>query len=58
MALETIETFRPSIDNGVGYVGLIQFGKEAAKTIKTTRSIDQNVFYRANGVCTETFSLP
>ncbi|BAP30513.1 uncharacterized protein CHSO_1476 [Chryseobacterium sp. StRB126] len=37
MALETIETFRPSIDNGVGYVGLIQFGKEAAKTIKTTQ---------------------
>lgn len=37
MALETIETFRPSIDNGVGYVGLIQFGKEAAKTIKITQ---------------------
>ncbi|WP_250255117.1 M23 family metallopeptidase [Chryseobacterium sp. Marseille-Q3244] len=37
MALETIETFRPSIDNGVGYVGLIQFGKDAAVTINTTQ---------------------
>lgn len=29
MALETAETFSPSIDNGIGYVGLIQFGKDA-----------------------------
>ena len=36
MALETAETFSPSIDNGIGYVGLIQFGKDAAETIGTT----------------------
>jgi hypothetical protein len=38
MALETAETFSPSIDNGIGYVGLIQFGKDAAETIGTTTS--------------------
>ncbi|MCY0978708.1 M23 family metallopeptidase [Chryseobacterium wangxinyae] len=37
MALETNETFRPSIDNGIGYVGLIQFGKGAAQDIGTTQ---------------------
>ena len=37
MALETAETFSPSIDNGIGYVGLIQFGKDAAETIGTTQ---------------------
>lgn len=37
IALETAETFRPSIDNGVGYVGLIQFGKQAAASIGTTQ---------------------
>ena len=38
MALETAETFRPSIDNGVGYVVLIQFDKDAAKDVGTTQS--------------------
>lgn len=38
IALETIETFSPSIDNRVGYVGLIQFGEDAAKDIQTTQS--------------------
>jgi hypothetical protein len=37
MALETAKTFSPSIDNGIGYVGLIQFGKDAAQTVKTTQ---------------------
>jgi hypothetical protein len=37
MALETAKTFSPSIDNGIGYVGLIQFGKDAAETAKTTQ---------------------
>ncbi|MDR3025162.1 M23 family metallopeptidase [Chryseobacterium sp.] len=37
MALETAETFSPSIDNGIGYVGLIQFGEGAAETIGTTQ---------------------
>lgn len=36
MALETNETFSPAIDNGIGYVGLIQFGKDAANDIHTT----------------------
>ncbi|SDQ18491.1 D-alanyl-D-alanine carboxypeptidase [Chryseobacterium soldanellicola] len=35
IALETAETFNPSIDNGIGYVGLIQFGSGAAKDIGT-----------------------
>lgn len=38
IALETAETFSPSIDNGVGYVGLIQFGADAAKDVGTTQS--------------------
>lgn len=37
IALETIETFSPSIDNGIGYIGLIQFGKTTAETIGTTK---------------------
>ncbi|MCX6060708.1 MAG: DUF4150 domain-containing protein [Campylobacterales bacterium] len=36
MALETNRTFDPSIDNGIGYVGLIQFGKSAANSLNTT----------------------
>lgn len=39
IALETIETFSPSIDNGIGYVGLIQFGESSASTIGTTQSL-------------------
>ncbi|GEM56129.1 hypothetical protein B0A58_02475 [Flavobacterium branchiophilum NBRC 15030 = ATCC 35035] len=38
MALESAKTFSPSIDNGIGYVGLIQFGKDAATTVGTTQS--------------------
>ncbi len=38
IALETAETFSPSIDNGIGYVGLIQFGADAAKDVGTTQS--------------------
>jgi hypothetical protein len=37
IALETIETFSTSIDNGIGYVGLIQFGENAAKDVGTTQ---------------------
>lgn len=37
MALETAKTFSPAIDNGIGYVGLIQFGKDAAETVGTTQ---------------------
>ncbi|WP_054508839.1 hypothetical protein [Chryseobacterium sp. ERMR1:04] len=37
IALETSETFSTSIDNGIGYVGLIQFGKNAAKDIGTSQ---------------------
>ncbi|MDR7371309.1 hypothetical protein [Flavobacterium aquidurense] len=37
IALETAKTFSPSIDNGIGYVGLVQFGKSAAHDIKTTQ---------------------
>ncbi|MBB6273768.1 plastocyanin [Pedobacter cryoconitis] len=38
MALETSRTFSPSIDNGIGYVGLIQFGAAAAETVGTTQA--------------------
>lgn len=38
IALETAETFSPSIDNGVGYVGLIQFGKDASKDLGVTQN--------------------
>lgn len=37
IALETAETFSPSIDNGIGYVGLIQFGKDAATNVGSTQ---------------------
>ncbi|WP_262410574.1 PAAR-like protein [Flavobacterium johnsoniae] len=37
IALETVETFSPSIDNGIGYVGLIQFGNSAASDLGTTK---------------------
>jgi tape measure domain-containing protein len=33
MALETAGTFRKNIDNGMGYVGLIQFGQAARKDV-------------------------
>jgi hypothetical protein len=35
--LETAGTFDPSITNSLGYVGLIQFGKQAAERIGTTQ---------------------
>ncbi len=38
IALETIETFNPSIDNGIGYVGLIQFGENASSDLGVTQS--------------------
>lgn len=38
MALETMGTFSPTYDNGMGYYGLIQFGETAASTLKTTTS--------------------
>lgn len=37
IAFETGGTFRPDIDNGVGYVGLAQFGDLTAKDMNTTR---------------------
>ena len=37
IALETNKTFSPSIDNGIGYVGLIQFGENAAHDLSTTQ---------------------
>jgi hypothetical protein len=37
MDLETGGKFSPSINNGIGYVGLIQFGSAAAKAIGTTQ---------------------
>lgn len=36
MELETAGTFDPKITNSLGYTGLIQFGKAAAKDIGTT----------------------
>lgn len=33
MEIETAGTFSPSIDNGLGYVGLIQFGPDARKDL-------------------------
>jgi len=36
MALETEGTFNHQTDNGIGYVGLIQFGAAAASDLKTT----------------------
>src|SRR5690606_6521643 len=36
--LETAGTFSPSITNSLGYVGLIQFGAEAAERIGTTQT--------------------
>lgn len=38
IAFETGGTFRPDIDNGLGYVGLAQFGDATAKDMKTTRA--------------------
>lgn len=35
--LESAGTFNPSVDNGAGYSGLIQFSDAAAKSIGTTR---------------------
>lgn len=36
--LESAETFSPSVDNGRGYSGLIQFSDASAKSLGTTRS--------------------
>lgn len=36
--LETAGTFSPSIQNSMGYVGLIQFGKQAAERVGTTQN--------------------
>jgi soluble lytic murein transglycosylase-like protein len=36
MALETAQTFNPVITNPLGYTGLIQIGKAAAKDLGTT----------------------
>lgn len=38
MELETAGTFNPAITNSLGYTGLIQFGKDAAKEVGTTRT--------------------
>ena len=38
IALETAETFDPSTDNQVGYVGLIQFGKDASGDLGVSQS--------------------
>ena len=37
MELETAGTFDPSITNSLGYTGLIQFGREAAKEVGSTQ---------------------
>ena len=37
IALETGESFNPAIGNGLGYVGLIQFGKSAADSLNITQ---------------------
>lgn len=39
MALETVESFSPSIQNSLGYTGLIQFGKSTAEGLGTTTDI-------------------
>ena len=38
MALETGGSFDHKTDNGIGYVGLVQFGKDAAKDLGTTQT--------------------
>jgi murein DD-endopeptidase MepM/ murein hydrolase activator NlpD/acyl-CoA-binding protein len=38
IAKETILTFDPHIDNGVGYVGLIQFSEDSAGEVGTTQA--------------------
>lgn len=38
MELETAGTFSPSITNSLGYTGLIQFGKDAAREVGTSRT--------------------
>lgn len=43
MELETAGTFSPAITNSLGYTGLIQFGKDAAKEVGTTRSKLRNM---------------
>lgn len=37
IAYESANTFSPSVDNGVGYVGLIQFGKAVAQDLGVTQ---------------------
>jgi hypothetical protein len=43
MATETAGTFSPSITNPLGYTGLIQFGKSAAKDVGTTTGALRNM---------------
>lgn len=38
MELETAGTFNPAITNSLGYTGLIQFGKDAAKEVGSSRN--------------------
>ncbi|POR25289.1 hypothetical protein BWK58_07195 [Flavobacterium columnare] len=38
MAKETGDTFSPKIDNGKGYVGLIQFSEDSARGVGTTQA--------------------
>src|SRR5690606_115680 len=38
MHLETNKTFSPSADNGLGYIGLIQFSERSADSVNTTLS--------------------
>jgi murein DD-endopeptidase MepM/ murein hydrolase activator NlpD len=43
IAYESANTFSPSVDNGVGYVGLIQFGKAVAKDLNVTQEQIRNM---------------
>jgi hypothetical protein len=43
MELETAGKFDPSITNSLGYTGLIQFGRDAAKEVGTTRNALRNM---------------
>jgi hypothetical protein len=43
IAYESANTFSPSVDNGVGYVGLIQFGKAVAQDLNVTQEQIRNM---------------
>jgi hypothetical protein len=43
IAYESANTFSPSVDNGVGYVGLIQFGKAVAQDLGVTQEQIRNM---------------